>query len=253
MVEIKIISENKLRYLAGQKRFNLIYLEKDYFLTLLLYFLKDVESICFKGGTALNKIFLNHTRLSEDLDFVSKLMASKIKTQIIELLNNVKRIFPKYQFENQTSNFFRLKIFYKSFFTKTNFVTLDVNSKASIILQPEKQKIPHFYDEIPKFEVLTLNVKELIAEKIRTLITRKQPRDYFDTYMLLKMGYSIDFSLVEKKLEEIGQKLKIERVFKNVHKVYSKWSEVEQLTNRPVNFTTVIKKLQKAFKYKIVT
>jgi predicted nucleotidyltransferase component of viral defense system len=244
MVEIKIISENKLRYLSGQKGFNLIYLEKDYFLTLLLYFLKDVEGICFKGGTALNKIFLNHTRLSEDLDFVSRLKASEIKKQIMELLDNMKGIFPKYQFENQTSNFFRLKIFYESFFTKTDFVILDVNSKASIVLKPEKQKIHHFYDEIPKFEVLTLNVRELIAEKIRTLITRKQPRDYFDTYMLLKKGYKIDFNLVKKKLEEIDQKFEIERVFKNAHKVYSRWSEIEQLTNKPVKFTTVIKKLQ---------
>lgn len=37
MDEIKIISENRLRYLSGYKGFNLIYLEKDYFLTLLLY------------------------------------------------------------------------------------------------------------------------------------------------------------------------------------------------------------------------
>jgi len=253
MAEIKVISENKLRYLAGEKGFNLIYLEKDYFLTLLLYFLKDVEGICFKGGTALNKIFLNHTRLSEDLNFVSKLKVSKVKTKIVELLDNLKGIFPRYQFENQTSNFFRLKIFYKSFFTRTNFVIVDVNSKASILLQPEKRKIHHFYDEIPKFEILTLNVNELIAEKIRTLITRKQPRDYFDVYMLLKKGYSIDFSLVEKKLEEVNQKFRVERIFKNVHKVYSRWSELEQLTNKPVKFTTVIKRLQKEFKYKIAT
>jgi predicted nucleotidyltransferase component of viral defense system len=95
MVEINIISENKLRYLSGQKGFNLIYLEKDYFLTLLLYLLKDVEGICFKGGTALNKIFLNHTRLSEDLDFVSRLKVSKVKTEITELLDNAKRDLSK--------------------------------------------------------------------------------------------------------------------------------------------------------------
>jgi len=93
----------------------------------------------------------------------------------------------------------------------------------------------------------------LIAEKVRTLITRKQPRDYFDVYMLLKKGYNIDFNLVEKKLEEVNQKFRVERIFKNVHKVYSRWSELEQLTNKPVKFTTVIKRLQKEFKYKIAT
>ncbi|MBI5253606.1 MAG: nucleotidyl transferase AbiEii/AbiGii toxin family protein, partial [Euryarchaeota archaeon] len=136
MVKIKIISENKLKYLAGEKGFNLIYLEKDYFLTLLLCFLSNIKGIYFKGGTALNKIFLNHTRLSEDLDFSCKGGMSHIKDQIIKVLEDNKNIFPRYVFDNNTSDFFRLKIFYKSFFSKTDHLTLDVNRKASVFLQP---------------------------------------------------------------------------------------------------------------------
>ncbi|MEM5802276.1 MAG: nucleotidyl transferase AbiEii/AbiGii toxin family protein [Candidatus Aenigmatarchaeota archaeon] len=250
MAEIKIISENKLRYLSGLKGFNLIYLEKDYFLTLLLYLLKDIEGICFKGGTALNKIFLSHKRLSEDLDFACQKSMRSIKNQIVKILENNKNLFPKYNFENETTNFFRLKVFYKSFFTQTNFIILDINKKSSIFLQPQKQKIPHFYEGIPQFEILTLNLKELVAEKIRTLITRNQPRDYFDVYNLLKMGYKIDFRLVRKKMKEVNQKFEVKRVFKNAQKVYSRWPEITQLTNKPVEFITVIKLLQKEFKYK---
>jgi len=36
---------DKLKYLAGEYNFNLIYLEKDYALTLLLSYIKDVEKI----------------------------------------------------------------------------------------------------------------------------------------------------------------------------------------------------------------
>ncbi len=246
---IKIISENKLRYLSGARGFNLIYLEKDYYLTLALYLLKDIEGIFFKGGTALNKAFLNHARLSEDLDFVSKMGLENVARGITNALNK-KDFFLKHQFEKKTSNFFRLKIFYKTFFNKTNFVILDINSKASVILQPKKHSIPHFYDEIPQFEITTLNIKEVIAEKIRTLITRNQPRDYFDVYNLLKKGYEIDFNLVKKKLKEVNQELEIRRIFKNAGKVYSRWDEIEQLTNKPISFGRVINELQKVFKYK---
>ena len=45
---MEIISEDKLRYLAGKHNYNLIYLEKDYFLTLLLYMIKDIQGIYFK-------------------------------------------------------------------------------------------------------------------------------------------------------------------------------------------------------------
>ena len=186
MVKIEMISENKLRYIAGLKGFNLIYLEKDFFLTLLLYLLKDLDKIYFKGGTALNKIFLNHTRLSEDLDFTCKEDLSKVKERIIKILEDNKAIFPKYNFEKETSNFFRLKIFYKSFFENKNYILLDVNKKASIILKPQKYKVNHFYENIPKFEICTLDVKELVAEKVRTLIMRNQPRDYYDIYNLFK-------------------------------------------------------------------
>jgi predicted nucleotidyltransferase component of viral defense system len=252
MAEIAMISENRLRYLSGLRGFNLIYLEKDYFLTALLYLMKDIEGIWFKGGTALNKIFLDHTRLSEDLDFVSKEKLPAIKSRVEEMLTNESRIFPKHRLENQTGSFFRMKIFYESFFTKTNFIILDINFKASVILGPEKQEVKHFYDEIPAFGITTLNLKELIAEKVRTLVTRKQPRDYFDLYMLLGKGYKIDYNLVKKKLEEIGQEYDAERIFRNAKKVYSRWSEIEQLTNKPVEFMAAVKRLQKEFKYKSV-
>ncbi|MDI6641794.1 MAG: nucleotidyl transferase AbiEii/AbiGii toxin family protein, partial [Elusimicrobiota bacterium] len=113
--------------------------------------------------------------------------------------------FPRYVFDSNTSDFFRLKIFYKSFFSKTDHLTLDVNRKASVFLQPQKQKIPHFYESIPQFEIVAINLDELIAEKIRALITRNQPRDYFDAYMILEKGYKINFKLVRKKLADVKQ------------------------------------------------
>lgn len=54
------ITLSELKIISGEKGFNIKILEKDYLLTYLLYLIKDVEGIYFKGGTALNKIFLGH-------------------------------------------------------------------------------------------------------------------------------------------------------------------------------------------------
>ena len=54
-----LITLDELKIIAGKKGFNIKLLEKDYLLTYLLYLIKDVKGIYFKGGTALNKIFLN--------------------------------------------------------------------------------------------------------------------------------------------------------------------------------------------------
>jgi predicted nucleotidyltransferase component of viral defense system len=247
---IRLISENRLRYISGLKRLNLIYIEKDYFLTALLYLLRDVRGLCFKGGTALNKIFLDHTRLSEDLDFAFRGKASEIEPVIIRILESGRGFFPEYRFENRTQDFFRLKIGYRGFFSRTSPVILDVNSKASVAIEPKSLGVPHFYSEIPDFRILTLDIRELAAEKVRTLIMRSQPRDYFDVYMLLEKGHKIDMELVKRKMMEAGQDFDIERIFRTAQKVYSRWDDMEQLTNKHVDFFGVIKRLQKEFGYK---
>jgi len=243
--DVAFISENRLRYLAGLKGFNLIYLEKDYFLTVLLYLLRGTEGMVFKGGTALNKIFLNHKRLSEDLDFACR-DVSGVKAEVVKILESNREFFPRWRLENETSRFFRMKIFYRGFFSKADYVILDANGKASVVLPPEKQEVPHFYEEIPKFGILTLDKNELIAEKIRALVMRNQPRDYFDVYSMLEKGFRIDFPLVKRKLEEAGQEFDRERIFRNAKKVYSKWeSEITQLTNKPVDYLAVIRVLER--------
>jgi len=251
MVEIKRISEARLNYLAGEKGFNILYLEKDYFLTLLLFFLKDIDGLHFKGGTALNKIFLNHRRLSEDLDFTCNKPINETKAQILKIIEEQKELFPKAEFLKQTPNYSRIKVFYNSYQKEGLFLFIDINSKASVLLKPKKQKVPHFYEEIPGFESKTLDVKELVAEKIRALITRRQPRDYFDAYTIIHKQLKIDLPLVKKKLKEAGQEFSVERIFKNANKIYRGWdSEIGSLTNEPIEYKTAITAIAKHFKYK---
>lgn len=232
-----MISEDKLRYIAGSKGFNLIYLEKDYFLTIFLYLIKDFEGIYLKGGTALNKIFLNHKRLSEDLDFAAKGeirgLRRKMETAIKE-----SSFFTRIDRDKTTKDFARYKIYYRSYFKRGSYIIVDLNHKASILLEPEKHRVPNFYGL--DFGIRTINLKELLAEKIRALMTRNQPRDYFDAYFLLRR-YGVDMDLVRKKLKEAGETFDRERIFRNARKIYSWWdSDMNKLANRKLEFIKCI-------------
>ena len=69
MAQIKIIEKDRLDLIIAEKGFLPALLTKDYYISLLLYILKDIKGIHFKGGTALQKTILDYSRLSEDIDF----------------------------------------------------------------------------------------------------------------------------------------------------------------------------------------
>ncbi len=251
MAELKRMTEAQLRYLAGEKGFNLIYLEKDYFLTMLLFYLKDIKGIVFKGGTALNKIFLCHKRLSEDLDFSCTRDIQSIKNEIEIMLKDHRAFFPAISFDNMTEDSTRMIIRYKGYFQRDSSLILDLNRKASVILEPSEMKVPHFYELIPEFTITTLCQDELVAEKVRAMITRNQPRDYFDVYMIISRNKKIDMDLVRSKVKEAQEEFSIERIFRNARKIYSMWEQdIGHLTNEFVDYHTVVKALKKEFKYK---
>ena len=69
MAEIKELVREEFETIAAEHKFQQALLAKDYFITVLLYLLKDIKGIYFKGGTALHKTILNFSRISEDIDF----------------------------------------------------------------------------------------------------------------------------------------------------------------------------------------
>ena len=107
------ITLDELKIIAAEQEFDIVLVEKDYLITYLLYLLKDVENIYFKGGTALNKIFLNHKRLSEDLDFT---LTGKVDDVEKNIKNKLKGTpFSKITHGKKVNKFVRLIVHYKLF------------------------------------------------------------------------------------------------------------------------------------------
>lgn len=244
------IELKELQVIAGERGFDLATIAKDYYLTLLLYRLSGIKGLYFKGGTALNKIYLNHIRLSEDLDFTAKGNIKKAEEAIRQAALREKE-FTEITHDKKTPEFVRLLVHYKSALG-ADYVIVDLNGKASVHLKAEEKEIRHFYyGKIPKFSIQTLSLKELIAEKVAATVQRNAPRDYYDIYNIINKKMPIDKALVKKKLKEHGGKFDIGRIFRRGNKVYARWeTDLLPLTKTKPDYKKVIRTIAKHFRYK---
>ena len=223
-------------------------IEKDYLITFLLYLLKDVENIYFKGGTALNKIFLDHERLSEDIDFT---ITTNLNTVEKEIKNRLKgTIFDKISHDKRVDKFIRLIIHYK-LFHDAGTIFIDLNERAKLLLKPEKLEVKHFYkDFIPQFSVNTLSLKEMVAEKMAAAIGRNKPRDHFDLLSIISRKMPIDYSLARQKCAESGDDFSIIKMFNKAKNLKNRWDEdMNPLLAKRIKFVEAMKTLAKHFKY----
>jgi predicted nucleotidyltransferase component of viral defense system len=248
MDRIKRINKNELYEIASEKGFSKEILIKDYVLTEILFLLKDVSGIYFKGGTALQKTILHHSRLSEDIDFTITRKVKDVDFEITKILENSK-LFGNITRGKKVDGFTRIIVSYTLFKEVKGNVFIDLNERAKLLLPNESKTIEHFYkSNIPKFSFNTLAEKELIAEKVSAAIGRNKPRDHYDIYQLIKHKKKFDMKLVKKKCEFSGVDSSITKMFANANKLYNKWDEdMLPLLSKEVSFKEVMQKLAKHF------
>lgn len=247
----KRLDFNLLKALSGETGFKEELLEKDYYLTLILYLLKDVEGIYFKGGTALQKIFLNYSRLSEDADYTVTEELDMIKKEIKNILIESK-IFKKITRDKDVDGFVRIVATYENIYGNDDVVFIDLNKRAKLLTKPEKHQIKHFYDEeVPTFSVNTLSKAEMFAEKMAATIGRNKPRDHFDIFMLLKNNFEIDYDLAKEKCRQSGVEFDIIKMFDKARKLNKRWNEdMLPLLSQEIEFKEVMVTLAKHFDLK---
>jgi len=242
------MDEVSLRRMAGKLKFSLAILEKDFMLTKILYEISKSDlkdKLVFKGGTALNKLYFNYYRLSEDLDFT----AMNIDTKDIRKL--IRRIEKELKIEIKDENI--TKYSYVAVFRFTgplgypNSINIDINTDEKLVLPAIKRKVKHFYDT-PSFEVQTMDLKELLAEKIRSLIQRKKPRDYYDVWFTIRKNKELLSGmkeLLEKKCKNINVQIDLNKIFMNLDDVEKLWKHhLVELVEKLPGFEKVIEELK---------
>ena len=198
MAEIKKLVGIEFSDIASKLPFAKRILTKDYYITIILYLLKDINGIYFKGGTAIQKIILNHARISEDVDFTITADIEETKKNINEILHK-SNFFERITKDKDVEGFTRIIVHYKGFEGEEGYVFIDLNKRAALLSKPEKHIIKHFYQEsIPEFSFNTLAKEEMIAEKMAAAIGRNKPRDHYDLYKIIKKGIPINLELVKQ-------------------------------------------------------
>lgn len=193
-------------FTAGRTGMSAALVEKDYFCSVLLAYLYQSEDIplVFKGGTSLSKIYADFYRMSEDLDFLIPMSPDVSRSQrrgkiapVKELLLNMPNKISGLQLPEamRGHNNSKQYIAYVSY-TSTVAITdeptqieIEVGLRESLLAPPVRKEaktllINPFNKEfaVPKFNLMTLSLKEAYAEKLRAALSRRGPaiRDFYD-------------------------------------------------------------------------
>ncbi len=248
-MDIKKINKNEINEIIAKTGFDYDLLVKDYYLTLILFLIKDIEGLYFKGGTALQKTIIEYSRISEDIDFTLNQPLNKIKKLIITKVDSSK-LFGKITQDKDVDGFTRLVVPYKTDLG-IDSIFIDLNQRGTLLLKPEQLKMSHFYPNIPEFTFPCLNKKEMIAEKVAAAIGRNKPRDHYDIYQIIKHKQSIDMNLVKKKCQQSNQDPSIIKMFNKAKKLHKKWDkDMIPLLKDEISFKEVMRTLAKYFNLK---
>ncbi|MFH1511108.1 MAG: nucleotidyl transferase AbiEii/AbiGii toxin family protein [Candidatus Woesearchaeota archaeon] len=249
MADLKRLNEKEFNDVISTLPYRKEIMIKDYYITVILYLLKDLAGICFKGGTALQKMFLNYSRMSEDIDFT---VTGDLEVVRKAVVNHIKscEIYARISVDKDVDGFTRLVIAYKGFDGREGPVLIDLNKRAKVILRPVSYQVRHFYQGfIPEFAMKSLSRDEMVAEKVAAAIGRNRPRDHYDLYRIAKQGIPIDMGLARRKCIESGVEFDIIKMFNNARKLKNRWdTDLQPLITEQVSFQEVMRFLSGYFK-----
>src|SRR3989338_3572331 len=183
-----MVSEEFISNLAVKYQTNELNVRREYFQHLFLsYFYQQSESakIYFKGGTAL-RILYNSPSFSEDLDFNSPLINFKeIEDLLLDTLAQMEKENVAFSLKEakQTSGGFLGAVSFEAFEQPVE-IRIEVSFRKADKIGETVAITGNDY--VPPYNVIAVTEKELIAGKIRALLDRKKPRDFYDIYFILR-------------------------------------------------------------------
>ena len=211
---IEFLTKKQVQILAKQREKSAGVIEKDYALEWLLYGiyhtdLKIKDSVIFKGGTALNKVFYPNTwRLSEDLDFtilpdtdVKAIMSGFNK--VCEMLEKKSGI--RYE-ANMNASSSQRAIFGSIHFTgplnMKNKIEVDISLIEKMADPASAQTVTASYEDLENFTVNSYTINEILSEKIRSTMQRIKARDYYDVWRMLEKGHGFDTAMIGRMVRQ---------------------------------------------------
>ena len=264
-------------------------IEKDYHLTRILHEVskRQIRDLVFKGGTCLNKCYLDFYRLSEDLDFVYNSDVKELsKNQVRKKLGEIRKEFFEILDKIELKVDKELGKGWKMLTSKkkpgivgleiiTGYISLIDNSSQTIKIEisfrrklrkPTREKvIKHkFYDSLNEsllkgdFKIEVIDLIENFAEKFRALYSRDAIRDIYDiNHIIINEIKVLDkeiFDLIILKMNEQDKKVSEKELLdfiKNLNNKIDNYDikELEAVlkTDEKVDIEKIIKRIKKFF------
>jgi predicted nucleotidyltransferase component of viral defense system len=236
--------------------FNIWQLERDYLqhLALLLLSRHTREDLVFKGGTALQKVFALN-RFSIDLDFTIFRPTSSIATIKDNIVNDL-TLFgyattSKHDTQNNSENF-SLTIsgpLYNGKPTSRAVIRLEISAREKVAMAPLRKEVTPIYTDIQPYAVLVMDMNEILAEKVRAIMTRNKPRDLFDTKFLLDKGCRPNIELINNKLSYYRMTFDLKQLKESVNSLKTAWQKEMPLllTSEIPSFDSISENICNAF------
>lgn len=192
-----------------------------------------VDELVFKGGTALLKCY-QLDRFSEDLDFTER-----VPIEFDDLLGAIERDLGRYGLPvvdrevERSESAVRLRVavegpLYDGDRRSRCYIRLHVNTRSSVKDFAVRRYTPPFRD-LPTVDLVVLREPEILAEKIRAICTRSQPRDLYDIYHMLHRSTPLKLDLVQDKLDYYDLEFDHETVLDRAARLEPQWPEFEPL------------------------
>ncbi len=227
-------------------------LEQDYIQAIFLRELyQEVDLLVSKGGTFLRQAH-GLDRFSQDLDFTLNgetdldgkltMAASNLESYGIEAWLDSER-------NTKLSRTARLRYkgpLYNGSEKSLGTVNIEISKRNDVFLEPQWVRMFFKYPEIRVVNVLALQKKELLAEKLRALTMRAKGRDLYDVWFLIRQDVELDAILFERKMEVVDRPPTI-----SLSVPESEWErDLEVLLPDPPKYSLVIQEVTKALENK---
>lgn len=231
-----MISRNQIEELRTKWRTTELNVAREYVQHVLLsslYAVVPEAKLAFKGGTAL-RILRQSPRFSEDFDFTGWTKGYHVGEWLKATVKEASRAGLDFEItdSNPTSGgWFAL--------TKTQIHEWPLAIEWNISLRGSRrlkmETVLATSPLCPAYSVQALPIEEMVGEKIEALLRRKEPRDYFDLYYLLRERLGIK--------AVVAQKAPLLKAVKNLN---ARALERELKEFLPVNQWAIVKQLPTA-------
>lgn len=242
-----MITINDINRFAKANRLKPHQQEKHYIQTAILagVYTALTDEIIFKGGTALF-FFYGLDRFSEDLDFtqIKQYDQKKFKTAISDVLNLINISHELKIDKSLKGKNLKVKAIGPLFrgSRSESFVKIEISERNDILLLPEIKEIVPIYDDLRPFTIPVMKKEEILAEKVRALMTRGKARDLYDLVYLIKKGVSLDHTLINKKLSYYKKRYDKEEFVQKIKSIKNFWeSELHGLVQKTPSYDDTLK------------